>query len=226
MTVIGAGQPPQSNAHQIGVTKSLKTMFVLAIRAGLNSDLLQAIDPVIRKAKDNVSMEYPVEQLDYPGIWLTASFNSLKWDSLNRELLHPDGYKFNRGEFDAQISLEIIALSNEERDALVDALVNMIMFGSLESDSDAFYRFLVNEPYIAITPLLGEVKLSQDGVNIGTPWNPNTIAYTKTVSFTVTGHFAQRLDNRRLIDLRAIDLEVFDDVDNKIYSGLFDGNLP
>lgn len=219
MSTIGASKEPL----QIGVTKSLKTMFVLAIREGLNSQLLQSVDPVIKKAKDNVSMEYPVEELQYPGIWLTASFSSLKWDSINRELLHPDGFKFNRGEFDAQISLEIIALSNEERDALVDALVNMIMFGSLESDSDAFYNFLVNEPYIAITPLLGEVKLSQDGVNIGTPWNPNKVAYTKTVTFSVTGHFAQRLDNRQLIDLRALDIEVYDNEDNVIYDDFFEG---
>ena len=96
------------------------------------------------------------------------------------------------------------------------------MFGSLETDSDAFYRFLVEEPYIALTPLLGEVKLSQDGVNIGTPWDPNQIAYTKTVSFSVVGEFAQRLDNKLLIPLREIHLSIYGSDNDDIYSSIHD----
>lgn len=220
--MIGAGKPVEQETRQLGITKSLKTMFVLATRAGLSSNLLQSVDPVISKAKNNVSLDYPVTQLEYPGIWLTTSFNSLKWNSINGELIHPDGYKYNIGEFDATINFEVIALSNEERDAMTDALANMVMFGSLETDSDAFYRFLVEEPYIALTPLLGEVKLSQDGVNIGTPWDPNQIAYTKTISFSVVGEFAQRLDNKLLIPLREIHLSIYGKNNEDIHSSIHD----
>lgn len=215
--MIGADKPVEQETRQLGITKSLKTMFVLATRAGLSSSLLQAVDPVIKKAKDNVSLDYPVTQLEYPGIWLTTAFNTLKWNSINGELIHPEGYKYNMGEFEATISFEVIALSNEERDAMTDALANMVMFGSLETDSDAFYRFLAEEPYIALTPLLGEVKLSQDGVNIGTPWDPNQIAYTKTVSFNVVGEFAQRLDNKVLIPLREINFSVYGTDNDQIF---------
>ena len=218
--MIGAGRPVEQETRQLGVTKSLKTMFVLATRAGLKSSLLQGVDPVLSKAKNNVSLDYPVTQLEYPGIWITTAFNSLKWNSINGYLVHPDGYKYNMGEFEATINFEVIALSNEERDSLSDALSNMVMFGSLETDSDAFYKFLVDEPYIALAPLMGEVRLSQDGVNIGTPWDPNQIAYTKTVSFNVVGEFAQRLDSKTLIPLREIHMSVYGTDNDELYAGV------
>ena len=61
----------------VGITKSVKKMFVLAIRKGLTSNNLVQNDPVIAKVKNNVSVEYPIELVRYPSIWLTASFDKL-----------------------------------------------------------------------------------------------------------------------------------------------------
>lgn len=191
---------------EIGVTKALKRMFVLATRQGLDSIVLKEVDPVIAKAK--VSAEYPIDKVSYPSIWVTSSFGNLSWISLNSMLVTNEGIPYNMGEFIATIHYEAIALTAEERDALIDALVNMVMFGQLQSDSDKFYKYLANEPYLRLTMMNGEMKLAPESVTVGTPFDERQIAYTRSASFTVHGEFAQRLDNRQLIKLSDIDIDI------------------
>lgn len=191
---------------QQGITKSLKKMYVLAIREGLKSINLQSIDPVIKKLK--ASAEYPIERVQYPSLWITTSVGSLSWISMNSQLETPGGFPYNRGAFDATIHVEAIALTAEERDAAVDAVINMVMFGHLEDDANLFYKYLVEEPFIDLAPLNSEVKLSSESITFGTPWDERQIAYARSVSFPTYGEFVQRLDTGQLVDLRKIDIGV------------------
>lgn len=193
----------------IGVTKSLKKLFILAFREGLKSANLQTNDPVIKRLENNVSAEYPVDKVKYPSLWITTSFNRLSWQDMNPYYVAelPGGaYKYKIGELEASINVEILALSNEERDAITDAMANMILFGHVESDSNRFLKFLINEPYLNVTPILSELSVSPEAVTFGSPWNENQIVYTRSISFKTYGEFAQRLDNNALIDLREINL--------------------
>ena len=113
----------------LGVTKAIKRMFILALREGLNASPMASSDPVIRKLQ--VSAEYPLKEVQYPSLWVTSNLSDIEWMSLNSVLYTPEGYPHNTASLTATINVEIITLSAEERDASVDALVNMIMFGQL-----------------------------------------------------------------------------------------------
>lgn len=191
----------------IGPAKAIKRMFVVACREGLKSSNLQANDPAIRKAVGNVLVEYPVERKQYPSIWVTSSFSSMEWQDINSYYVSDEGFKFKRGHFEATVNYEVLALSNEERDALADGLVNMVMFGHVESDSNQFRQAIIDEEYLDVTPALARLVVGPEGVTVGTPWDPGQLAYTRQVSFPVYGEFYQRLDNRSLVPLRAIDVQ-------------------
>ena len=190
----------------LGVTKAIKRMFILALREGLSASPMASSDPVIRKLQ--VSAEYPLKEVQYPSLWVTSNLSDIEWMSLNSVLYTPEGYPHNTASLTATINVETITLSAEERDASVDALVNMIMFG--QSTDSPYYRYLIEEEYLHLTPVDGSLRLSSEGVTFGTPWDERQIAYTRTVSFSSYIEFDMRLDTGELLPLREINIEYID----------------
>lgn len=193
---------------EIGLTKALKRMFVIAARRGLSSPNLASVDPVITRAAGNVGVEYPVKQVQYPSIWVTSTFKTVEWQDLapSYETLEDKGYK--RGHFEASINYEVMALSNEERDSLADAMLNMILYGHIESSSNQFRQAMVDEEYLAVAPILAAPRLGPEGMTVGTPWDDSTLCYTRQISFDTYGEFYQRLGQVQLVPLREIDVIV------------------
>ena len=85
---------------QTGLTKTVKRMFVRATRAGIGSEVLKTNDPVLKKLQNNVSIEYPVEAVKYPAVWVTTSFKSVQWLDMNPYLEDANRHLYRDWETD------------------------------------------------------------------------------------------------------------------------------
>lgn len=172
--------------------RELKAVLVTAM-----SDVFANSDyPEPDFANDNVyiSIEYPIEQQNYPGIWVDFdSSQDLKIASIDHReyTVNQDGTfaETTRWRFEGVSTYTIGSFTSLERDRLVDEVVKV--FAALPGDTVryGFRSYLEETPLIALQVDYDSVSLQGFAAEPGTPWGTDQMIYEVTLGVSIVGEF-------------------------------------
>ena len=183
----------------------VKIAIVEALVAGFNAinptgipNLTQQFnyrsDTSIDLTPNSVTIEYPLEEVQWPAIFVQFRPSKSQWTGLNPDIYtlisgsNPNQYLADRQiYFEGVIDLQILAMHSEERDRLWDSLYNLVLFNPSSPASAAFNNSLNANDLIGITLLESTVTSLGDTVSPGTPYSPEELTYEATVRINCIG---------------------------------------
>lgn len=155
-----------------------------------------------------VSIEFPVDQTDYPGIWLNYSDTGpLVPAGINHiEVVETETgqYPVTRWKFAGEITLTMVALSSLERDRLYDELVRVFAFAREEEAVSAFRNRVESNDLIAMNINFDNLRPTGDNAAPGTPWETDDFIYERSITMDVIGEFVSSPATGELVNLRQI----------------------
>ena len=185
-----------------------KIAVIEAIRAGFNAIGPASNNTTVDLVPRSVTIEYPVEEIEWPAIYLQFRPTVTQYTGLNpnQQIKNQDGTytSYRHGYFEGAFDLQILAMSSEERDRIWDTLTNLIMMNDMAPGSSAFYQSIVDDQLIGLTILPGQIIQIGDTVNAGTPWSAEELTYEATIRFRCIGEFYEDKYNQNLLPLDQI----------------------
>lgn len=162
-----------------------------------------------------VSIEYPKDKVNYPGIWITyQDTGELEKAGIDHReyLVDADGIlrDATRWRFAGNVSFTCAALSSYERDRLYDEIVRTVAFAGFEgSGSSVFRQTLENNDFVAMNGNFDTLSPSEEAASPGTPWGTDEIIYEKTLTFEVIGEFVSDPSTNAIASLNAVQVMGF-----------------
>jgi len=200
-----------------GLIESVKRAVVTALR-----DALSGMDLRIDGQAVYIDLEYPLQESQYPGVWVQFSPSSLGRAGIGQELMVKENGAWcpiQEWTFQGRVTLAIVALSSLARDRLADAIIMNLAFARTP---DAYivtqpgqdtrrYRTLMNaldeNPYVKMTLLHDTIYPGGQNVTPGVPWQPDVLAYEDSYSFDLLGQFNVKFTHEGYYELAHIDLD-------------------
>jgi hypothetical protein len=167
----------------------------------------------------NVTIEFPMEPQNYPGIWVQFDDGEdLERAGIDhREIVIDDlgnQRQVTRWRFGGSLALTVAALSSQERDRLYDEVVRVLAFSGLDiSSAGQFKQLIENNDLIGINLNYDVLTPSGDDASPGTPWNTAEIIYEKTVSMALIGEFVSDAVTNALYPLSRVIVSGYEDQD-------------
>lgn len=168
-----------------GLKDGLKHAFVTAFRAGLTDEFWQNLSPVMKdpRPEDHVLPEFPTVPMEFPIVRVDVTINTIHWTTMQRNELDATGNPRKTGRATPNVTVYFYALSAKQRDRLMDAYINMLLFWTVKPDHMAFTKCLAGWPGIGIHPVLNRMSIGQDNAGKGIPWCEDDYVYMNTLSF-------------------------------------------
>lgn len=194
--------------------KAVKLAFVEAVQAVYEDNDGAPFKP------RSVGIEYPEEEIAWPAILIQfRPAGAIQWTGLNPDEVqtidHPD-YSFEslrRGQFEGSIDFTILALSSAERDTFWDNLVQMVLMGDLQENTNRFHERITQHDLIGINILPTTVTPVGDSIGPGTPWDPDELTYEATLRVSLVGQFVADIASTKLVALGEIRVYPYTDID-------------
>lgn len=156
-----------------------------------------------------VNTEYPLREIDYPGVWLNFL---IQGDVRNVGIDHREYYLDDDGfhevfrwHFSGAIEITIGAMGNLERALLLDEISKDIAVGRVDGNPYGELRRVVEH-----SDLLGQ-NVTWESFTItgmaetpGTPWQTDDVIYEATIMLNVEGEVVLDPKTQALIPLSAI----------------------
>lgn len=177
----------------------LKTGLVLALEEVFTPDY-----PVDKLRRIHVSIEYPVEQQDYPAIWVDFDEDLLENAGIDHRETDEDGNLLLRWKYEGHVSYTIASLTSLERDTIYDELIKVLAFGRSSEVLSPFREFIERNDFIAMNFNFDQIQVSGNAATPGTPWETDEIIYESTVSMEVIGEFVTDVNTGDLVPLSKI----------------------
>lgn len=166
-----------------------KTLFLEAIQNAFDADYP---DPLLRGLW--ISMEYPVEPAQMPGIWVdftpTAELQ-IAGISHHEDVLQTDG-TFRRGtrwRFGGHISYTVTAMTSRERDKIADEVIRVLAFGGEYPTLSEYRKTLEANDLIQVSMQWDTFSIGGKDEAPGTPWGSDEMVYEITVGVDCQGSF-------------------------------------
>jgi len=201
---------------------AVKTAIVEALVAGYNSintvsnpnltgQFNYPSDNTIELTPNSVTIEYPMEQFQWPAIFVQFRPSKSQWTGMNPDVFIPvsgtNTYTQAREiYFEGVIDFQILAMHSEERDRLWDSLYNLILMNPTSTASSAFYSNIANNNLIALTLLPSTVQSLGDTVNPGTPYSPEELTYESTLRVQCIGEAYETKYNTTVSGITAVNV--------------------
>lgn len=154
------------------------------------------------------SIEYPLEPMHYPGIWVDYSdSDKLRVAGVDHKETDPDkplGLAFTRWKFGGYASYTVAALTSLECDRLYDEVVRTLAFGRQDSVRSRFREYVENNDLIAANFDFDEIEPRGNAAAPGTPWGTDEIIYERTLNMEVIGEFISDDSTGSLVPLSKI----------------------
>jgi hypothetical protein len=146
--------------------------------------------PNVKFRDINISLEYPVKQQNYPGIWVGYEDASpLAIAGIAHREIDPDGKPYTRWKFAGHVTYTVVAFTSQERDELYDELVRTIAFGAQSTVTSQFRRAIESNDFIGMNFDFDTLQPSGAAAAPGTPWGSDEIIYERTISQQAIGEF-------------------------------------
>lgn len=187
---------------------STTPQFIVAVKSAVVGALQSTFhtpnypDPILQNI--SVSMEYPTEIEQYPGVWVGFNFRDMQSIGMGNPIfLHegPPPRRYQLWNFGGSVTLTILALSSKERDTISDKIIQMYAFHALNPATEGFRAYLDEYPSIHIGVNNDILRTEGESTTLGTPSQPDVIVYENSLVFDVAGQFASQLPTGELIRL-------------------------
>lgn len=186
-------------------------MYLRVLKAALVEALTATFDgnyPEADFRNINIGIEYPVNQSDYPGLWI----NYDDTDELtvagidHREIATIGGADVvvTRWRFAGTLTVTVAALSSLERDRLFDELIKVMAFARFKESISEFRDRLEGNDLLAMNGNFDKLRPTGDNAAPGTPWGTDEYIYEKSISMDLIGEFVSEPDSFALVPLSAI----------------------
>ncbi len=168
----------------------------------------------------NVSPEFPIEEADYPGIWVDFEpTQQLSIVGVNHKELVPvldgddlSGYReTTRWKFAGVVSYTIVAMSSNVRDRLFDELVKVLAFGKGDPIRGRYRAAIESNRFIGVTFDWDEIGQSGFSATPGTPWGTDDVIYEATARMECIGEFVSAPGDELLLPLNAVEIHPYND---------------
>lgn len=200
-----------------GLIEAVKRAAVTGLR-----DALQGMDLRLEGKKLYIDLEYPMEEAQYPGIWVQFSPTKLSRAGIGHELPVRDGDTWaliQEWEFTGRITLSLAAIKSLDRDRLADLVIANLAFArapdlvlTKPAEDTRRYRSLITalgqNPYVAMTLNTDTIYPGGQDVNPGAPWagGDNVLVYTDSYAIDVLGHFNVKFNQDGIYTLARLDV--------------------
>jgi len=202
-----------------GLIEAVKRTVTTALRESITSTGL-SVDG--SNSRVHIDIEYPMEEENYPGIWVQFSVTALTRAGLGHEVWvkndDDEWTPIQEWHFNGRVTLTVVALSNKERDRISDALITMFAFSRTpdiiltnpKKDTKkyrSFLSYLDQSPYVSLTVNTDALGSGGQGAQMGMlPWQQDQLIYEDTYSFDLMGQFNIQFNNDGWYTLRRIDV--------------------
>ena len=182
---------------------AVKTAIVEALNAGFS--VFNTGTPnnnSIDLTPNSITIEYPLEPVQWPAIFVQFRPNKIQWSGINPNLFSPaasgvtiSGVTYSgtttarTGYFEGNIDLQIMAMHSEERDRLFDSVTNLILMDTVSPASVAFTQSIHNNNIIGMTLRLDMITPLGDSVSAGTPFSQEELTYEASIRIPCIGDF-------------------------------------
>lgn len=187
----------------IGYLTYLKTMLVEALKVTFDAGY-----PETEWRGLYVSIEYPVEEAHYPGIWVDYDdVDDLQIAGVDhKEYIQTEGgfLPTTRWKFSGYVTYTITALTSLERDRIYDELITVLAFGFFDPVRRKFRDYIENNDFIASNFNFDKISPKGSVAAPGTPWGTDEILYERSISMGVIGEFVPHPENGELLPLSKI----------------------
>jgi hypothetical protein len=205
-----------------GLIEAVKRAVVTGLR-----DALLGMDLRLEGKKLYIDLEYPMEEAQYPGIWVQFSPTKLSRAGIGHELSLKEGDTWcliQEWEFTGRITLSLAAIKSLDRDRLADLIIANLAFArspdlvlTKPEEDTRKYRSLIStlgqNPYVAMTLNTDMIYPGGQDVSPGAPWagGDNVLVYTDSYAIDALGHFNVKFTHDGIYTLARLD------VTNEIY---------
>lgn len=156
----------------------------------------------------HASIEYPVKEAEYPGIWVDYDdVDDLQIAGVDHQeyiFQDPDFMPITRWKFSGYVTYTVTALTSLERDRLYDQVVNVLAFGEFDPARKRFREFIEDNDFIATNFNFDKISPKGSVAAPGTPWGTDEIIYERSISVGVIGEFVPHPVNGALVPLDQI----------------------
>lgn len=200
--------------NQGGPIEAAKRGVVMALRQTINGTTLSSEGNV------KIDMEYPATPETYPSIWVQFSLTRLRTAGMGHEFYTDDGL-VREWTYEGKVNLTLLFLSSKERDQMSDALITIFAFSRAQGTSATrgvtvqreggyeysdFFTALEDNEYLSMAINSDELRPGGQSINVGVPWDPDTLVYEDSYSFDVMGQFETVVDDTGLYRIRSVQL--------------------
>lgn len=202
-----------------GVIEAVKRTVTVALRESITRTGLSLPDT---DSEVQINLEYPLEEENYPGIWVQFSITKLNRAGLSHEVWikndNNDWMPIQEWTFTGRVTLNVVALTNKERDRISDALIMMFSFSrtpdlvlrQASKDTQQYRNFLSSlgeSPYISMTVNTDSLGSGGQTAQMGLlPWQQDILVYEDSYSFDLLGQFNIGFRNDGWYELHRIDI--------------------
>lgn len=155
------------------------------------------------------SIEFPIEQTNYPGLWVTyddtdeLSIAGVDHEEELIDELNDTITRWTRWRFKGIISITVVAMTSWERDQLFDEVVRTFISAKY-NEEHAFRKQIEDNDWIALQINFDDLRPAGDAAAQGTPWGTEDVIYEKTISMTCLGEFLSDKATTELLRLSAV----------------------
>lgn len=196
--------------------KETKHVLAEALRASFDSDYPE------EDFRDlHVSIEYPADSHNYPGVWLDfRTTQPLSTAGLaHREIVdveHDTGpstrHEVQRWRFAGLAEYTLVAFTSLQRDRLFDEVLKVFISSDTDATRAGFRTYIENNAFIGMSIDFDEVNVGGSAATPGTPWGSDDLIYEVTLSLEVIGEFVTDPDETSaLVDLTEVVLIPYHD---------------
>jgi hypothetical protein len=188
------------------VSGYLRTIKTTAVQAVQNAFAVRypEPDPGGGVQPPFVSVEYPVEEANYPAIWVDYEGSELRTVGIAYTETDAAGNAYARWRFAGHVVFTIVALSSNERDLIYDQLVAMTAYASQSDFPSGFRQVAENGPLLAVVWSFDTVEDRPAAAAPGTPWGTVDVVYERGFAIQVIGEFVTDPNSTELVDLAEI----------------------
>ncbi len=191
----------------------LKTTLVEAMKLTFDSEYVNEDFRTVR-----ISIDYPVEQAGYPGIWVdfepegqleTVGIDHHEYATVSEE--EETTRRVGRWRFQGFATFTIVAMSSLERDRLFDEVVRVMAFGKEQEQTNQFRSYIEDNEFVAMNIDFDQIGVSGVSAVPGTPWGTEEVIYEITVSMECVGEFVSDGIGATLVPLSAVVMYPYED---------------
>jgi hypothetical protein len=174
-------------------------VFLVQCKTTITKALRQVFDatyPVADFRNLPITIEFPFQEQQYPGVWVTwdpvgnisrAGIDNLMYGPPTLTTDTNDNNLF-RYRFSGYSMYTVGALTSMQRDRLYDEMVRVFLMSG-DPNVESFRNYVEDSPYIYMNMDFDNVSTRGMAENAGTPWGTNDFIYEATLAIETVGEF-------------------------------------